>query len=193
VRFGNVLGSRGSVIPTFLRQIQGGGPVTVTDARMTRFFMSTREAVQLVLQAASMADGGEVFMLEMGEPVGILDLAKRMIRMAGRRVGEDVELRVVGVRPGEKLEEELWLPVEAPEPTSHPSVIRLHPPQLPPTSLEVVISSMTRLAQEGSDDELRDELLSIANDPVGWRDTRGQAEAVVVDLRAQVTAEGGSR
>jgi len=193
VRFGNVLGSRGSVIPTFMRQIQGGGPVTVTDARMTRFFMSTREAVQLVLQAASMAEGGEVFMLEMGEPVQILDLAKRMIRMAGRRVGEDVELRVVGVRPGEKLEEELWLPVEAPEPTGHPSVIRLHPPQLPLTSLQAVISSMTRLAEEGTDDELRAELLRIANDPGACRAAPEQKPPAVVDLRRHAATEGGVR
>jgi FlaA1/EpsC-like NDP-sugar epimerase len=125
VRFGNVLGSRGSVIPTFLRQIESGGPVTVTDARMTRFFMSIPEAVQLVLQAAAMSDGGEIFMLEMGEPVRIIDLAKRMVRLSGYRPGTDVEIRVTGVRPGEKLSEELRAPAEKPQATSHPAIVAL--------------------------------------------------------------------
>jgi FlaA1/EpsC-like NDP-sugar epimerase len=131
VRFGNVLGSRGSVVPTFLRQIESGGPVTVTDPRMTRYFMSIPEAVQLVLQAAAMSRGGDLFMLDMGEPVRILDLAKRMVRLSGRRLGEDVELRIVGARPGEKLHEELSMPDERSEQTAHPSVVRLHP-LLPP-------------------------------------------------------------
>src|SRR5204863_5386637 len=127
VRFGNVLGSRGSVIPTFVQQIRAGGPVTITDPRMTRYFMSIAEAVQLVLQAAAMAEGGEIFMLDMGEPVRILDLATRMIRLAGRRVGDDIAIRVTGIRPGEKLAERLHVPEESPTPTEHPSVLRLEP------------------------------------------------------------------
>ncbi len=122
-----MLGSRGSVIPTFVRQIEAGGPVTVTDPRMTRFFMSIPEAVQLVLQAAAMSEGGEIFMLEMGEPVRIIDLAKRMIRLCGRRVGADVEIRVTGIRAGREARGGAALRDELPEPTAHPSVVRLSP------------------------------------------------------------------
>ena len=188
VRFGNVLGSRGSVIPTFVRQIQAGGPVTVTDPRMTRFFMSTREAVQLVLQAASMARGGEVFMLEMGEPVEILDLAKRMIRMSGQRVGEDIELRVVGTRPGEKLEEQLWLPDEGPESTQHPSVVRLRPRRLTPAQLAQVARSLRRLVSANAEDQIKADLFALAQDADGWV-SRHDQRGTVVDLRQPVDVE----
>jgi FlaA1/EpsC-like NDP-sugar epimerase len=127
VRFGNVLGSRGSVIPTFARQIAAGGPITVTDPRMTRFFMSVEEAVQLVLQASVLSQGREIFMLEMGEPVRILDLAERMVRLSGREVGTEISIQMIGRRPGEKLHEELHTPEEEAFPTSHPFIRRLVP------------------------------------------------------------------
>jgi FlaA1/EpsC-like NDP-sugar epimerase/dTDP-4-amino-4,6-dideoxygalactose transaminase len=122
VRFGNVLGSRGSVVPTFLQQIVDGGPVTVTDPAMTRYFMTIPEAVSLVLQAGAMADEGSIFLLDMGDPVAIISLARQMIRLAGLRPDEDVEIRIVGARPGERLHERLHDDTEVLLPTRHPSI-----------------------------------------------------------------------
>ncbi len=122
VRFGNVLGSRGSVVLTFKQQIAAGGPITVTDPEMRRFFMTIPEAVQLVLQAATMGRGGEVFMLDMGEPIKIVDLARDMIELSGLQVGHDIDIRFTGLRPGEKLYEELFVPGEEYERTPHEKV-----------------------------------------------------------------------
>ena len=124
-RFGNVLGSAGSVVPLFQEQIRKGGPVTVTDPRMTRYFMTIPEATQLVVQAASMGEGGEIFVLEMGEPVRIVDLAKDLIRLAGHPQGS-IDIVFSGVRPGEKLFEELYYENEQSTPTKHDQILSSH-------------------------------------------------------------------
>jgi FlaA1/EpsC-like NDP-sugar epimerase len=141
VRFGNVLGSSGSVVPLFRKQIAEGGPITLTDERMTRYFMTIPEAAQLVIQAAAMANGGDVFVLDMGQPVKILDLAKRMVELSGLTVLDqnnpmgDIEIQVTGLRPGEKLYEELLIG-DNPLPTSHPRIMKAHEDFLPWDELE---------------------------------------------------------
>lgn len=151
VRFGNVLGSRGSVIPTFARQIAAGGPVTVTDRRMTRFFISTPEAVALVLQAVALAEGGDIFMLDMGEAVNIHELAKRMIRLSGRSVGADIAIEFTGVRPGEKLVEQLRGPEETSRPTAHPAVVRVTTPVMNRSVLDPVVDDLEAAASSFDD------------------------------------------
>lgn len=131
VRFGNVLGSSGSVVPLFRKQIKEGGPITLTDERITRYFMTIPEAAQLVIQAGAMATGGDVFVLDMGEPVRIIDLAKRMVELSGLGLKDesnptgDIEIRVTGLRPGEKLYEELLIG-DNPLPTHHPRIMKAH-------------------------------------------------------------------
>jgi FlaA1/EpsC-like NDP-sugar epimerase len=122
-RFGNVLGSNGSVIPLFKRQIEQGGPITITDKRVTRFFMTIPEACQLVLEAGAMGNGGEIFVFDMGEPIKIVDLAKKMIKLSGLEEGKDIEIKVTGLRPGEKLYEELLSKEENTVPTHHPKIL----------------------------------------------------------------------
>ncbi|GAB5417958.1 MAG: nucleoside-diphosphate sugar epimerase/dehydratase [Crocinitomicaceae bacterium] len=123
-RFGNVLGSNGSVIPLFQRQLDQGGPVTVTDERITRYFMTIPEACQLVLEAGTMGEGGEIFVFDMGESVKIIDLAKKMIQLSGLTLGKDIEIKITGLRPGEKLYEELLAKEENTLPTHHPQILK---------------------------------------------------------------------
>ena len=170
VRFGNVLGSRGSVVPTFVRQIREGGPVTVTHPDMTRYFMSIPEAVQLVLQAAATAEDREVFMLDMGEPVRIMDLAARMITLAGRKVDVDIPIQITGLRPGEKLTEELHAPEERPSPTTHPKVVRLHSAIPRASDAQDVVHRLSAAIRTHDDDVARELLLAGLEPVMMFRD-----------------------
>jgi FlaA1/EpsC-like NDP-sugar epimerase len=149
VRFGNVLGSSGSVVPLFRKQIKDGGPITLTDERITRYFMTIPEAAQLVIQAGAMASGGDVFVLDMGEPVKIIDLAKRMVELSGLTVRDeanpngDIEIQVTGLRPGEKLYEELLIG-DNPLPTSHSRIMKAHEDFLPWGELQAKLAGLTQ-------------------------------------------------
>ena len=155
VRFGNVLGSRGSVVPTFLRQIRQGGPITITHPEMRRYFMTIPEAVQLVLQAGAIGRGGEVFVLDMGEPIKIVDLASDLIQLSGLEVGTDIEIRFSGTRPGEKLYEELFFNSENATATSHPKVLRARNAALA-SGLRSAVERLIAQARNGTTpDELR--------------------------------------
>jgi FlaA1/EpsC-like NDP-sugar epimerase len=164
VRFGNVLGSRGSVVPTFMRQIRAGGPVTVTHPEMQRFFMTIPEAVQLVLQAGALGRGGEVFLLDMGEPIRIVDIATDLIRLSGLTVGSDIDIKFTGIRAGEKLYEEMFFSAENVIPTEHPKVLRARG-GLVADGIHKRIEVLTRAAEEGmTDDQLRQVILGLVPD-----------------------------
>jgi FlaA1/EpsC-like NDP-sugar epimerase len=178
VRFGNVLGSSGSVVPLFRKQIAEGGPITLTDERMTRYFMTIPEAAQLVIQAAAMASGGDVFVLDMGRPVKILDLAKRMVELSGLTVMDqnnpmgDIEIQVTGLRPGEKLYEELLIG-DNPLPTSHSRIMKAHEEFLPWDELEIKLNILNGALDSNNVPVIRTLLKELVS---GY-----QSEAEVVD------------
>ena len=164
VRFGNVLGSRGSVVPLFKNQIARGGPVKVTHPDMMRYFMTIPEAVYLVLQAATLGNGGETFVLNMGQQVRILDLAEDLIRLSGLEPGKDIEIVFTGIRPGEKLSEDLWEKGQPYQPTIHPDIFRVdcRDDVLCGSSLNEAIENLLRLARDGDQPgllQLLDELI----------------------------------
>jgi FlaA1/EpsC-like NDP-sugar epimerase len=173
VRFGNVVGSRGSALPEFVLQIDAGGPVTVTHPDAERFFMTIPEAASLVIQAGAFARGGELFMLDMGVPVKVVDLVKRIIRLRGLRIGKDIEIVFTGLRPGERLTEELVFDAERTRPTANPAVLRVEDDLQPSLrDLERRIDSLQRIARDGSPVEIRTALAELARD-----------EPISVDLR----------
>ena len=171
VRFGNVLGSQGSVVPTFMAQIRAGGPVTVTHPEMRRFFMTIPEAVQLVLQAGALGRGGELFMLDMGELVKIVDLARDLIRLSGLEVGTDIEIRYSGMRPGEKLYEEMFFEHELAVPTEHPKVLR------------------TRDQMDAHEPELIADLIAATKHGIDDRQIRKRLKQIVPDFTPDVETE----
>jgi FlaA1/EpsC-like NDP-sugar epimerase len=164
VRFGNVLGSRGSVIPTFMRQIREGGPVTITDRHMTRYFMTIDEAVQLVLQAGAISEGGEIFVLDMGERVRIIDLARRLIRLAGLVPDRDIEIVEVGARPGERLTE--TLSIDPLQPSSHPKISLAQAGIPGPVTMLDSVLQLASLADEGDNESIVSLLNGLAKQ--GW-------------------------
>jgi len=178
VRFGNVLGSAGSVVSIFRRQIAKGGPVTVTHPDMTRFFMTTQEAASLVVQAGAIGGRGDVFVLDMGEPVRIIDLAMQMIRLSGKEPERDIDIDVVGARPGEKLHEELWGEGETAVATSHPKIMRVSGPIVDSQWLEEELTVLERLVRDGETLEVVSRLsammrapqLAGSREPVRWEE-----------------------
>ncbi len=167
VRFGNVLGSSGSVVPIFRRQIAAGGPVTVTDSRMKRYFMTIPEAVQLIIRAGSLSErSGDVFVLEMGEPVSILDLAETMIRLSGLEPERDIAIEMVGARPGEKLHEDLFNPYERLQPTPAQKILRAAHEPLDPQWVEMTFGEINLLVLEGDAAALAQHVAKLARSRV---------------------------
>jgi FlaA1/EpsC-like NDP-sugar epimerase len=166
VRFGNVLASRGSVVPLFVRQIRAGGPVTVSHEDATRFFMSIREACLLVIQASLMGEGGEIFILKMGDPIRIAELARDLIALHGLRPGADVRIEYTGLRPGEKLHEDLVAAGEAAEPSRHRHILRAVPRLPAGVDLGAVVDRLVALAEAGDDRAIRAELARVIPDAV---------------------------
>jgi len=182
VRFGNVLDSAGSVVPLFRRQIEQGGPVTVTHPDMERFFMTIPEACQLIMQAAAIGEGGEIFVLDMGEPIKIRYLAEQMIRLSGRQPGVEIPIRYIGLRPGEKLFEELFYGSEELIPTAHPK-IRVARGLMrhgigPDTSLDAGLDRLENALSRCDEGELRDILRGLLP---AWRSAAAPVPSTAIE------------
>jgi FlaA1/EpsC-like NDP-sugar epimerase len=182
VRFGNVLGSSGSVVPLFRKQIEDGGPITLTHADVTRYFMTIPEAAQLVLQAGAMGSGGEVFLLDMGQPVRILELARRLIELSGRTVFDDanpdgeIEIKVTGLRPGEKLYEELLIGDDS-SPTAHPRIMKAKEGFLDWNELRPWLGELARAVRSSDVARVREVLAHLVS---GYQPTKGGVEWITV-------------
>jgi FlaA1/EpsC-like NDP-sugar epimerase len=193
VRFGNVLGSSGSVVPLFRDQIKSGGPITLTHADITRYFMTIPEAAQLVIQAGAMGTGGDVFVLDMGQPVKIIDLARRMIELSGLSVKDvvnpdgDIEIEISGLRPGEKLYEELLIG-DNPKPTSHPRIMKAHEDFLPWAELEDKLNALDLALKLNDVSVIRHMLAQLvpgytpSEDIVDWVYLEQAAEALTIEM-----------
>ena len=189
VRFGNVLGSSGSVIPLFQQQISQGGPVTVTHPEIQRYFMTIPEACQLILQAGVIGRGGEIFVLDMGEPVKISYLAEQLIRLSGKIPGEDVEIAYTGLRPGEKLYEELFHDAEKLAETVHPKILLAQCRMMDRETLEKSFDAMQKACDEGNDTALRNMLAELVPEHTGLvaAPTAAGKSAVVVPLKQTIS------
>jgi FlaA1/EpsC-like NDP-sugar epimerase len=186
VRFGNVLGSSGSVIPLFQQQIHAGGPVTVTHPDVQRYFMTIPESCQLILQACGLGRGGEVFVLDMGEPVRIAYLAEQLIRLSGKKPGEDVSIVFTGLRPGEKLDEELFYCDEQRIDTPHPKIFQAQPRPVDEAALREALYRLESGARDGDELALRPLLDALAPEQLGAPSVR--PPAVVVPMRNLASA-----
>lgn len=185
VRFGNVLGSSGSVVPLFMEQIAGAGPVTVTHPEATRYFLRASEAVSLVLQAMRVGASGQICMLDMGDPIRIIDLARDLIRLSGHRV-EDIEIEYIGLRPGEKLAEETQLSAGASQPTIHPQIVISRPPQPDSATVSRSLAALNQMAVDADKTSVMDALCDLIADyqPADGRTRRSSA----AELRPQWTS-----
>ena len=199
VRFGNVLGSRGSILPLFMEQIRNGGPVTVTDPRMSRYFMTIPEACSLVLQAGGVGKNGESYLLDMGEPIKIVDLARQVIRFSGFTPDKDIKIEFIGSRKGERIEERLWLDEESPKQTEYKKILRLSPCQTVGFDLDDLIEKLTPICffTEGKESLYRntDDLKRVLRVAVKSLDEfySGEENECEHSLKAPVSTQAGKK